>query len=60
MNIFKIFFWLRIILLSWLCFTLISGELYIEAGIIALFILIDLLKSRLDNIEKRLRRLEGK
>ena len=60
MNIFKIFFWIRIVLLSWLCFTLISGGLYIETGIIALFILTDLLKSRLDNIEKRLRRLEGK
>lgn len=60
MKIIKIIVWLRIILLTITCLILINGKLFIEGGLIALFILYDLTRMRMKDIQERLDKLEGK
>lgn len=59
MKIIKIVFWLRVILLTIVCLFLVNAKLFIEGGLIALFVLYDLTRIRLRDIQIRLDKIEG-
>ena len=58
MNIWKIISFIRMFMLLFLCIMLVNNDFYIEGGLLGLYLLIEVVLSRIKEVETRLHALE--